>query len=110
MENELDEDVLTSLRELFVKIGSQKKKTGVLAPRRFITNVKKDNGALLACFQTSLMTVEFFRSPMHHDAHEFLNFLLNALSEIVTKKDAERPRQVVVGEGRRSISECCRCS
>ncbi|KAL0286824.1 UNVERIFIED_CONTAM: Ubiquitin carboxyl-terminal hydrolase 3 [Sesamum angustifolium] len=46
-----------------LQISSQKKKTGVLAPKRFVQRLKKQN--------------EIFRSYMHQDAHEFLNYLLN---------------------------------
>ncbi|KAL5982193.1 Ubiquitin carboxyl-terminal hydrolase 3 [Asimina triloba] len=53
-------------------ISSQKKKTGVIAPKRFVQRVKKQN--------------ELFRSYMHQDAHEFLNFLLNELVDILEKE------------------------
>ncbi|KAG6577306.1 Ubiquitin carboxyl-terminal hydrolase 4, partial [Cucurbita argyrosperma subsp. sororia] len=64
-----------------LQISSQKKKTGVIAPKRFVQRLKKQN--------------EIFRSYMHQDAHEFLNFLLNELVDILekeahaTKSDAE---------------------
>ncbi|OUZ99346.1 Ubiquitin carboxyl-terminal hydrolases family 2 [Macleaya cordata] len=54
------------------EISSQKKKTGVIAPKRFVQRVKKEN--------------ELFRSYMHQDAHEFLNFLLNELVDILEKE------------------------
>ncbi|WVZ24017.1 hypothetical protein V8G54_002561 [Vigna mungo] len=53
-------------------ISSQKKKTGVVAPKRFVQRLKKQN--------------ELFRSYMHQDAHEFLNFLLNELVDILEKE------------------------
>ncbi|KAL3591579.1 hypothetical protein D5086_010219 [Populus alba] len=53
-------------------ISSQKKKTGVIAPKRFVQRLKKQN--------------ELFRSYMHQDAHEFLNFLLNELVDILEKE------------------------
>ncbi|MBA0707151.1 hypothetical protein Golax_019226 [Gossypium laxum] len=55
-----------------VLISSQKKKTGVIAPKRFVQRLKKQN--------------ELFRSYMHQDAHEFLNFLLNELVDILEKE------------------------
>ncbi|KAK9166967.1 hypothetical protein Scep_002158 [Stephania cephalantha] len=60
-----------------LQISSQKKKTGVIAPKRFVQRVKKQN--------------ELFRSYMHQfpfllDAHEFLNFLLNELVDILEKE------------------------
>ncbi|KOM30719.1 hypothetical protein LR48_Vigan01g027300 [Vigna angularis] len=55
-----------------LQISSQKKKTGVVAPKRFVQRLKKQN--------------ELFRSYMHQDAHEFLNFLLNELVDILEKE------------------------
>ncbi|CAI5495787.1 unnamed protein product [Closterium sp. Naga37s-1] len=70
--NESEETLLTCLAELFNQINSQKRKTGVIAPRRFVQRVKKQK--------------ELFRSYMHQDAHEFLNFLLNELVDILEKE------------------------
>ncbi|VFQ93609.1 unnamed protein product [Cuscuta campestris] len=67
-----DESLLTCLADLFMQISSQKKKTGVIAPRRFVQKLKKQN--------------EIFRSYMHQDAHEFLNYLLNELVDILEKE------------------------
>jgi hypothetical protein len=59
------------------QIASQRKRTGVLAPKRFVARLKRDN--------------EAFRSFMHQDAHEFLNFLLNSCCDIL-EKEARVPR------------------
>ncbi|KAL2906111.1 Ubiquitin carboxyl-terminal hydrolase 3 [Bienertia sinuspersici] len=67
-----EENLLTCLADLFTQISSQKKKTGVIAPKRFVQRLKKQN--------------EIFRSFMHQDAHEFLNFLLNELVDILEKE------------------------
>lgn len=67
-----EENLLTCLADLFVQISSQKKKTGVIAPKRFVQRLKKQN--------------EIFRSYMHQDAHEFLNYLLNELVDILEKE------------------------
>mmetsp|Transcript_34778 Transcript_34778/g.98602 ORF Transcript_34778/g.98602 Transcript_34778/m.98602 type:complete len:361 (+) Transcript_34778:308-1390(+) len=75
-----DDNLLVCLADLFSQISSQKKKTGIIAPKRFIQRLKKDN--------------ELFRGYMHQDAHEFLNFLLNELSEIL-----EREAKDGVGSG-----------
>jgi hypothetical protein len=56
-----------------LQISTQKKKTGVIAPKRFVQRLKKEN--------------ELFRSYMHQDAHEFLNFLLNELAENLEKEE-----------------------
>ncbi|KAK4491213.1 hypothetical protein RD792_001946 [Penstemon davidsonii] len=71
-QKEADENLLTCLADLFSQISSQKKKTGVIAPKRFVQKVWKEN--------------ELFRGYMHQDAHEFLNFLLNELVEILEKE------------------------
>eukprot|EP00898_Chlorokybus_atmophyticus_P000348 jgi/Chlat1/1313/Chrsp118S01716 len=67
-----EENLLYCLADLFTQITSQKKKTGVVAPKKFIQRLKKQN--------------ELFRSYMHQDAHEFLNFLLNELADVLEKE------------------------
>ncbi|PWA66443.1 ubiquitin carboxyl-terminal hydrolase 46 [Artemisia annua] len=74
---DVEENLLTCLAELFMQISTQKKKTGVVAPKRFVHRVKKEN--------------ELFRGYMHQDAHEFLNFLLNELADILEKELAKVP-------------------
>lgn len=71
-----EENLLTCLAELFAHIAAQKKKTGVVAPKRFVQRLKKDN--------------ELFRSFMHQDAHEFLNFLLNEVCDILQREERAR--------------------
>ncbi|KAL9253403.1 Ubiquitin carboxyl-terminal hydrolase 3-like protein [Drosera capensis] len=72
--SDVEENLLTCLADLFMQISSQKKKTGVIAPKRFVQRVRKEN--------------ELFRGYMHQDAHEFLNFLLNELVDILEKESA----------------------
>ncbi|XP_004502418.1 ubiquitin carboxyl-terminal hydrolase 4-like isoform X1 [Cicer arietinum] len=67
-----EENLLTCLAELFSQINSQKRKTGVISPKRFIQRLKKQN--------------ELFRSYMHQDAHEFLNYLLNEVVDTLEKE------------------------
>lgn len=67
-----DSTLLTTLHDLFVMISSQDKTTGTIAPQAFINQLKKDN--------------EFFRSTLHQDAHEFLNYLVNMIAEAVEKE------------------------
>uniref|UniRef100_A0A453IYV5 ubiquitinyl hydrolase 1 n=1 Tax=Aegilops tauschii subsp. strangulata TaxID=200361 RepID=A0A453IYV5_AEGTS len=50
-----EENMLTCLADLFSQISNQKKKTGVIAPKRFIQRLKKQN--------------ELFRSYMHQVIH-----------------------------------------
>ena len=67
-----EENLLTCLGELFFEIASQKKRTGVYSPKRFIARLKHDN--------------ELFRSFMHQDAHEFFNYTLNECCEILERE------------------------
>ncbi|KAH6799462.1 ubiquitin-specific protease 3 [Perilla frutescens var. frutescens] len=93
----VEENLLTCLADLFLQITSQKKKTGAIAPKRFIQRLKKRN--------------EAFRGFMHQDAHEFLNFLLNELVDIlekeaqVAKSDEENlPPPEKIADGPNNIS------
>lgn len=71
------EDLLTCLADLFSNITSQKRRVGTIAPKRFVTKLKREN--------------ELFDNFMQQDAHEFFNFLLNAISEVLTvEKNRER--------------------
>mmetsp|Transcript_27988 Transcript_27988/g.46941 ORF Transcript_27988/g.46941 Transcript_27988/m.46941 type:complete len:439 (+) Transcript_27988:46-1362(+) len=74
-----DGNLLFTLGELFASISCAKKKTGVFAPRKFVTKVKKEN--------------ELFRSYMHQDAHEFLNYLLNDIDETLRKESKQKLEQ-----------------
>ncbi|KAI8091142.1 putative ubiquitin specific protease 12 [Gilbertella persicaria] len=67
----MEDTLFSSLKDLFWKISTNKKKSGVIAPVNFINKVKKEN--------------ELFRSSMHQDAHEFLNYILNTIAEDVQK-------------------------
>jgi len=52
---------------LFLHISTSPGDKGTVAPRAFIDKLKELN--------------ELFRSTMHQDAHEFLNYLLNQIVE-----------------------------
>nr|CAG4649341.1 EOG090X06IH [Scapholeberis mucronata] len=64
------ETLLTCLADLFHNITTQKKKVGTIAPKKFIARLKKEK--------------EEFDNYMQQDAHEFLNFLINHISEIIS--------------------------
>ncbi|XP_021714181.1 ubiquitin carboxyl-terminal hydrolase 4-like [Chenopodium quinoa] len=82
-----EENCLTCLADLFSQISSQKKKTGVIAPKRFVQRLKRRN--------------ELYRSYMHQDAHEFLNFLLNELVDILEKEaQTEAEKEPVIEAGK----------
>ncbi|ORY49374.1 UCH-domain-containing protein [Rhizoclosmatium globosum] len=70
-----DETLLTTLRDLFAAIASAKKKSGVVKPVNFVSRLKKEN--------------ELFQGVTQQDAQEFLNFLLNAIAEILIRHKKE---------------------
>lgn len=55
--------------DLFYNIATQKKKVGSIAPKKFIARLRKEK--------------EEFDNYMQQDAHEFLNFLINHINEII---------------------------
>ncbi|XP_006630056.1 ubiquitin carboxyl-terminal hydrolase 46 [Lepisosteus oculatus] len=63
------ENLLTCLADLFHSIATQKKKVGVIPPKKFISRLRKEN--------------DLFDNYMQQDAHEFLNYLLNTVADIV---------------------------
>ncbi|XP_066287445.1 ubiquitin carboxyl-terminal hydrolase 46 isoform X1 [Branchiostoma lanceolatum] len=63
------ETLLTCLSDLFHSIATQKKKVGVIAPKKFIARLRKEN--------------ELFDNYMQQDAHEFLNYLLNTVADLL---------------------------
>ncbi|KAI8884559.1 cysteine proteinase [Backusella circina FSU 941] len=75
----MEATVFSALKDLFWKVATNKKKTGVIAPINFINKIKEEN--------------ELFRSSMHQDAHEFLNYLLNTIAEDVQKYQNEHPKK-----------------
>lgn len=75
----MESTLLTTLHDLFVTISGQDKTTGTVAPQAFINQLKRDN--------------EFFRSTLHQDAHEFLNYLMNMIAEAVEKEEKDRRKE-----------------
>lgn len=71
--------LLTTLRDLFSAISAQPKTLGTVAPQAFINQLKRDN--------------EFFRSTLHQDAHEFLNYLINEVAELLEKEEKKRAEE-----------------
>ncbi|XP_017101858.2 ubiquitin carboxyl-terminal hydrolase 46 [Drosophila bipectinata] len=74
------ETLLSCLADLFYSIATQKKKVGSIAPKKFITRLRKEK--------------EEFDNYMQQDAHEFLNFLINHINEIILAE-----RNAVAGNG-----------
>ncbi|KAL3315818.1 Ubiquitin carboxyl-terminal hydrolase 46 [Cichlidogyrus casuarinus] len=61
--------LLTCLADLFYTISSQKKKVGQISPKKFIQKLKKENTS--------------FDNFLQQDAHEFLNYLLNRIADLL---------------------------
>ncbi|KAF7791107.1 hypothetical protein EIP86_002068 [Pleurotus ostreatoroseus] len=74
--------LLSALRSLYIHISRNPADKGTVAPRAFIDKLKELN--------------ELFRSTMHQDAHEFLNYLLN---QIVEEIDEDRKKANGHGNG-----------
>jgi ubiquitin carboxyl-terminal hydrolase 12/46 len=68
-----EENLLTCLAELFQQINSQKKKTGCISPRQLLNYIRANHYL-------------FKNSIQHQDAHEFLSYILNEITEIVAKE------------------------
>lgn len=68
------ETLLSCLADLFHSIATQKKKTGTIPPKKFITRLRKEN--------------EVFDNFMQQDAHEFLNYLLNTIADLLKAEKA----------------------
>ena len=87
--NQKKETLLTCLADLFHSIAIQKKKVGSIPPKKFIQRLRKENGntiKILFYFQNSYFQFNFsviFDNYMQHDAHEFLNYLLNTIADIL---------------------------
>ncbi|CAK5264463.1 unnamed protein product [Mycena citricolor] len=64
--------LFSALRSLYVHISTNPLEKGTVAPRAFIDKLKEFN--------------ELFRSTMHQDAHEFLNYLLNKIVEEIEEE------------------------
>ncbi|KAI1721390.1 sodium:neurotransmitter symporter family domain-containing protein [Ditylenchus destructor] len=74
------DNLLSCLADLFSNIASQKRRVGTIAPKRFVTKLKREN--------------ELFDNLQQQDAHEFFNYLLNAISETLVD---ERKREISNG-------------
>uniref|UniRef100_A0AAY5ENP6 ubiquitinyl hydrolase 1 n=1 Tax=Electrophorus electricus TaxID=8005 RepID=A0AAY5ENP6_ELEEL len=73
------ESLLTCLADLFNSIATQKKKVGVIPPKKFISRLRKEN--------------ELFDNYMQQDAHEFLNYLLNTIADLLQEEKSQERQQ-----------------
>lgn len=78
----MSESLFSSLKDIFEAVIAHQSRIGVVSPHKFLEILRRDN--------------EMFRTPMHQDAHEFLNLLLN---EVVENVEAfSRSRITELGE------------
>ena len=83
---EEQDTLLSVLAELFDQIATSKKKFGIIHPRKFVTKVKKENGKVTHCIareRTSFCCTVLFDNVQQQDAHEFLNYLLNTIGDLL---------------------------
>ncbi|XP_077085614.1 ubiquitin carboxyl-terminal hydrolase 12 [Siphateles boraxobius] len=73
------ENLLTCLADLFNSIATQKKKVGVIPPKKFISRLRKEN--------------ELFDNYMQQDAHEFLNYLLNTIADLLQEEKSQERQE-----------------
>lgn len=80
----MSSSLLSSLKGIFDSMAAHPSRTGVVSPQHFLETLKREN--------------EMFRTPMHQDAHEFFNLLLN---EVMTGVEAnsKKPDSNEVGIG-----------
>ncbi|KAH0853236.1 hypothetical protein HID58_093359 [Brassica napus] len=72
-----EENLMTCLADLFSQISSQKKKTGVIAPKRFVQRLKKQNELfrsymhqLLTSWRKRLKLLQNLNAKPHHQSPE----------------------------------------
>ncbi|BFZ55906.1 hypothetical protein PYCC9005_002947 [Savitreella phatthalungensis] len=71
--------LMHSLRDVYLSLISQRKRVGIISPKAFMDTLRHVN--------------EMFRQNIHHDAHEFLNYMLNSVHDgyaYLTSKDSLR--------------------
>lgn len=65
----MSESLFSALKDIFEAVIAHRSRIGVVSPHKFLEILRREN--------------EMFRTPMHQDAHEFLNLLLNEVVENV---------------------------
>lgn len=65
----MSESLFSALKDIFEAVIAHRSHLGVVSPHKFLEILRREN--------------EMFRTPMHQDAHEFLNLLLNEVVENV---------------------------
>ncbi|KAI8940125.1 hypothetical protein NX059_003838 [Plenodomus lindquistii] len=72
----MKESLFSSLKDIFEAVIAHRSRIGVVSPHKLLEILRRDN--------------EMFRTPMHQDAHEFLNLLLNEVVENVEQYSRSR--------------------
>ncbi|KAF2001132.1 cysteine proteinase [Amniculicola lignicola CBS 123094] len=72
----MSESLFTAMKDIFEAVIVNKSRIGVVSPHKFLEILRREN--------------EMFRTPMHQDAHEFLNLLLNEVVENVEQFSKHR--------------------
>ncbi|XP_075691846.1 ubiquitin carboxyl-terminal hydrolase 12-like isoform X3 [Rhinoderma darwinii] len=85
------ESLLTCLADLFNSIATQKKKVGVIPPKKFISRLRKEN--------------ELFDNYMQQDAHEFLNYLLNTIADLLQEEKKQESQNGKLQNGSLELQE-----
>jgi ubiquitin carboxyl-terminal hydrolase 9/13 len=73
----MTESLFTALKDIFEAVIAHRSRIGVVSPNKFLEILRREN--------------EMFRTPMHQDAHEFLNILLNQVVENVEQFSRLKP-------------------
>ncbi|ORY08826.1 hypothetical protein BCR34DRAFT_386981 [Clohesyomyces aquaticus] len=76
----MSESLFTSLKDIFEAVIAHRSRIGVVSPNKFLEILRREN--------------EMFRTPMHQDAHEFLNLLLNEVVENVEQFSKQRVTEI----------------
>ncbi|KAF1951886.1 cysteine proteinase [Byssothecium circinans] len=80
----MSESLFSALKDIFEAIIAHRSHIGVVSPYKFLEILRQEN--------------EMFRTPMHQDAHEFLNLLLNQVVENVESFSKSRIQEVGDGD------------
>ncbi|KAF2195998.1 cysteine proteinase [Delitschia confertaspora ATCC 74209] len=79
----MSESLFTSLKDIFEAVIAHRSRIGVVSPNKFLEILRREN--------------EMFRTPIHQDAHEFLNYLLNEVVENVEQFSKSRVTELEDG-------------
>jgi ubiquitin carboxyl-terminal hydrolase 9/13 len=81
----MSESLFSALKDIFEAVIAHRSHVGVVSPHKFLEILRREN--------------EMFRTPMHQDAHEFLNLLLNQVVENVEHFSKSRVQEIGEANG-----------